>query len=133
MGLGIFRPHAPQFAPQEYFDKYPLDSIQLPPTIANDLEDVPVIAQSNFSTPFTKRLLQDTMEWKRAVQGYLGASNFADDCVGDILAAFNQSAYKDNTVLSVYLEQARVDNLKALVISRSAPPNIHLPDNSREP
>ena len=36
---GMNRPHVPRYAPGEFFDLFPLDSIQLPPYLENDLDD----------------------------------------------------------------------------------------------
>ena len=30
LSVGIYRPHVPWYVPQKYFDRFPLDSIQLP-------------------------------------------------------------------------------------------------------
>lgn len=98
LACGIFRPHSPQLAPAEYFDRYPLDSIVLPEVPSNDMEDIPDIAQENFSTPFVK-LVREKKQWKKAIQGYLACMSYADDCVGHVMEALNKSAYKDNTVI----------------------------------
>ncbi|MDZ7723278.1 MAG: sulfatase-like hydrolase/transferase [candidate division KSB1 bacterium] len=37
--VGMNRPHSCWHAPQKYFDMHPLESIQLPPFLENDLED----------------------------------------------------------------------------------------------
>ena len=34
-----YNPHTPFIAPQEYFDKYPIETLQLTPRIADDVED----------------------------------------------------------------------------------------------
>ena len=42
LGAGIFQPHLPNYALQEYFDRFPLDEIELPEGyLEEDLEDVP--------------------------------------------------------------------------------------------
>ena len=46
LGVGFSRPHIPLTAPQEFFDLYPLDQIQLPNVDAtDDLDDVPHIGR----------------------------------------------------------------------------------------
>lgn len=37
--------------------------------------------------------------WKEAVQGYLAAGAFCDAMVGRLMAAFDKSAYRDNTII----------------------------------
>ena len=40
MGFGLYRPHIPLYAPQKYFDLYPLKKLQMPPNKADDLDDL---------------------------------------------------------------------------------------------
>jgi arylsulfatase A-like enzyme len=40
LALGISKPHLPWYVPQEYFDRHPLESIQLPEVRLNDLDDI---------------------------------------------------------------------------------------------
>jgi arylsulfatase A-like enzyme len=42
---GIILPHIPWYAPQRFFDLYPLESVQLPIAPADDLDDVPAVAR----------------------------------------------------------------------------------------
>ncbi|MCY3987864.1 MAG: sulfatase-like hydrolase/transferase, partial [Gammaproteobacteria bacterium] len=44
VAAGIYRPHLPWYTPSEYFDAHPLETIELPDTLAGDLDDVPEIA-----------------------------------------------------------------------------------------
>lgn len=98
LACGIFRPHSPQLAPQEYFDRFPLDEIELPEVPVDDMDDIPALAQSNLSTPFVK-LMREKGQWKKAVQGYLACMAYADDCVGVVMDALTQSKYADNTIV----------------------------------
>ena len=45
LSVGIYRPHVPWYAPQKYFDRFPLDEIQLPKHLKGDLGDVPAAGQ----------------------------------------------------------------------------------------
>ncbi|MBK8042405.1 MAG: sulfatase-like hydrolase/transferase [Haliscomenobacter sp.] len=98
LAIGISRPHSPQLAPQEYFDRYPLDQIWVPEFPANDMDDIPPFAQSNFSSPFVRKVLEKD-QLPKAVQGYLASMSFADDCVGRVLDALDNSPYKNNTIV----------------------------------
>ncbi|WAJ71738.1 sulfatase [Catenovulum adriaticum] len=102
LACGIFRPHSPQLAPQKYFDMYPLESIKLPAVPAEDMQDIPAIAQNNWSSGFAKLVMDRPDEWKRAVQGYLASTSFADAMIGHILQAWDNSEYADNTILVLW-------------------------------
>jgi arylsulfatase A-like enzyme len=41
LATGFVKPHRPLYAPRKYFDMFPLNTIQLPPYLENDLVDVP--------------------------------------------------------------------------------------------
>ncbi|WP_048691056.1 sulfatase [Catenovulum maritimum] len=98
LGCGIFRPHSPQ----KYFDMYPIESIELPESPADDMQDIPKRQRNNWSTSFARKVISDKAEWKRAVQAYLASTTFADDCIGRILEGLEQSKYKDNTVVVLW-------------------------------
>jgi len=40
LATGFYTPHVPQFAPQKWFDMYPLETLQLPKVTKNDLKDI---------------------------------------------------------------------------------------------
>jgi len=37
--VGFAKPHTPLYVPQEHFDRFPIDSVALPPYLENDLDD----------------------------------------------------------------------------------------------
>ena len=41
LAAGIYRPHLPWYVPREYFEMFPLDSVELPRLLDTDLDDVP--------------------------------------------------------------------------------------------
>ena len=41
LACGLHKPHMPWNVPQKYYDMFPLDTIELPPVLENDLDDVP--------------------------------------------------------------------------------------------
>jgi len=103
MTVGIFRPHTPLTVPKAYFDKFPLESIQLPklPDF-DDMEDLPEYAKGvarymNFEIPFDPRSIHEEIlhrggdEWKYMVQSYLACINYADTQVGYLLEALKKN------------------------------------------
>ncbi len=104
LALGISKPHLPWYVPQEYFDRFPLESIKLPEFHLDDLGDI-VDAKGNVKfkpTDDFNWVIQDPNLYKRAVQAYLAASSHADDCVGLVLDALRKSKYADNTIVVIW-------------------------------
>ncbi len=102
LALGIFRPHSPQLAPQKFFDMYPLDKIELPNCPEDDMNDIPKIAQTNWSTPMIELLKSKPEEYKKAIQAYLACITYADACIGHILDGLAKSKYADNTIVIMW-------------------------------
>ena len=105
LATGFYRPHVPQFAPQKWFDLYPLESLQLPKYLDNDLSDV-----SQYAVNLTRlKHIAPTQEWvikhnelKPLVQSYLACVSFADHQVGRVLDALDASPMADNTIVVLY-------------------------------
>jgi arylsulfatase A-like enzyme len=105
--VGFMRPHTPWVAPEEFFDMHPLDSIQLPPYLSDDLEDCGPLHPFNFyDQPGTRNRFRRLIAaypgnegWTKAVQGYLACVSFVDHQVGKVLDALEASKYADNTII----------------------------------
>ena len=102
IACGIFRPHLSWFAPQKYFDMYPLDTIKLPNVNDNDLDDVPPIAQKWAKPNGDHRKITSNNLWHRAVQAYQACISFADVCVGRLVDALDKSPYAKNTIIVLW-------------------------------
>ena len=85
MVCGVHRPHTPWDVPKKYFDMHPLDSIQLPPVLTNDLADVPPAGQAMARTgPVYQNIIKLGL-WKDRVRAYLAAISYADAQLGRLL------------------------------------------------
>ncbi|MBP7142315.1 MAG: sulfatase [Opitutaceae bacterium] len=106
MVVGIKKPHLPWYVPQEYFDRFPLESIKIPDYRLDDLDDILTPSGEKKFTPsadfrwVTQRDRTDLFQ--RAVQAYLASAAYADDCVGVVLDALAKSTYKDNTIVMIF-------------------------------
>lgn len=98
LACGIYRPHLPWYAPQEYFDMYPLDKITMPTIKEDDLDDVPPIGKRMSGGRDHANVLKYN-QWRKAVQGYLASISFTDECIGRVLDALDKSDYADNTII----------------------------------
>ena len=105
LAVGFYRPHVPQYAPQKWFDLYPLESLQLPEVMQNDLDDVSdyginLTRLHHVAPPHDWVVKND--EWKPLVQSYLACVSFVDHQVGKVLDALDNSPAKDNTLIILY-------------------------------
>jgi arylsulfatase A-like enzyme len=111
MTVGFYRPHRPFNAPKAYFEKFPLDSIQLPEVREDDLDDLPpygkALARSNAHKDlFKPRTVHEQIlhlggekEWKYMVQSYLACINYVDVQIGRFLDALKENPRKRETVI----------------------------------
>lgn len=99
LACGFFRPHLPWYAPQEYFDRFPPETTELPKVLPGDLDDVP---------PSAIRQLRDhdnvtsTNQWNKAVASYLACINYTDANIGRVLDALEKSEYAGNTIIVLW-------------------------------
>jgi len=103
MAVGFTRPHLPWYIPQEFFDKYSLDTIKIPEYKMDDLNDIltPSGEKKFKPTDDFLWLQQDEDLFKKAVRAYLASITYVDECMGIILDALKNSKYKDNTIVII--------------------------------
>ena len=101
LAVGLTKPHMPWAVPQRYFDRFPLASIELPPHLDGDLDDVPAVARPPRAARDHERILRSG-RWKEAVQAYLAATAFADEQVGRLLDALEASPHHDDTIVVLW-------------------------------
>ena len=100
LSVGIYRPHVPWIVPQEYFDIYPLETLQLPAQRADDLDDLPerfkLLAgfEAKFGKGYHDMLVEKGYD-RQFVRAYLASVTFADEQVGRILDAWYASPYAE--------------------------------------
>jgi arylsulfatase A-like enzyme len=101
LSLGIYRPHVPWVVPQNYFDRYPLEAIQLPESQPNDLDDLPQRFQrlahleAKFGPGYHEELVKHGYD-RQFVRAYLACVTFADEQIGRLLDAWDASPHSKN-------------------------------------
>lgn len=106
IALGLYSPHFPNYAPQEFFDMYDRDQIIVPDLKEDDLDDLPEYIRKKMTNRLKiQQTLEDLDAVKDAVMGYLAAVSFADAMLGRVLDALEASAYKDNTLIIFWSDQ----------------------------
>lgn len=103
LACGIFRPHLPWYVPQKFFDLYPLQDVQLPPTKTDDLDDIPKGGQ-RFAAARRSDLktIEGSGKARHAVQAYLASISFADSLIGRVLDALDQGPHANNTIVVLW-------------------------------
>ncbi|HVV01154.1 MAG TPA: sulfatase [Verrucomicrobiae bacterium] len=99
LACGLHRPHTPWDVPKKYFDMHPLDSIQLPAVLTNDLDDVPAAGQALAHRNVAHAEIVRLGLWKDRVRAYLAAISYADAQIGRLLDALNASPFRENTII----------------------------------
>jgi arylsulfatase A-like enzyme len=103
VAAGIYRPHLPWYVPQSWFDRFPLDEIQLPPYLEGDLEDVPEIAKrSTFDATSIHEWVIEQNLWRDGVRAYLASVAYADAMIGRLLDALDASGRADRTIIVLW-------------------------------
>ncbi|MEO0445604.1 MAG: sulfatase [Verrucomicrobiota bacterium] len=102
---GFSRTHTPLYAPQKYFDMFPLDEIEVPSAyLEGDLKDcAPSLANTSLYAFRRYQMLfkhEDRPSlFKKWLQAYMACVAFIDDQVGSVLDALESSPHADNTIV----------------------------------
>ncbi len=108
IAAGIYRPHLPWYAPERFFDMYPVEEIALPPWRVDDLDDVPEAAPYGFEAGMgadaMNWVLEDnrTLRWRQALQGYMASASYADYVVGELIASLERSGRASDTIIVLW-------------------------------
>ncbi len=99
LACGLHKPHMAWNVPRKYYDQFPLASIELPKVLEADLDDLPPGGLRMARPDGDHAEMLKSGRWKEAVQGYLAAGAFCDAMVGRLMKGFDESAYKNNTIV----------------------------------
>ena len=100
--IGLHKPHMPWNVPLKYYDLFPLEEIELPPTKEDDLADLPPSGIGMARPQGDHKRMLESGRWKEAVQAYLAAIAYADAMVGRLIDALDASEYRDNTIIVLW-------------------------------
>lgn len=102
LAVGLVKPHMPWSVPKKWYDQFPLESIELPPHRADDLDDVPSAGVKMAGPQGDHAKMVASGRWKEAVQAYLATIAFCDAQVGRLLDALEKSPHRDNTIVCLW-------------------------------
>ncbi|MCF7847786.1 MAG: sulfatase [Kiritimatiellales bacterium] len=100
LGVGFNLPHQPLYAPRRFHDLYPTNSVILPPSRADDLDDLSEVGRDYALIPTTSGTHASVVkygQWKNAVSSYLATASFVDHLIGQLIQTLEASSYADNT------------------------------------
>ncbi|MFK7849427.1 MAG: sulfatase [Akkermansiaceae bacterium] len=104
LGVGIYAPHFPNFAPQKYFDLYEESELNMPEYKEGDLEDLAKMVRQRMIN--RKKLHHDRLEkWgllKESLHAYLACVSYGDAMLGRVLDTLEASDYRENTAIVVW-------------------------------
>lgn len=103
LAVGFVKPHLPFYAPKKYFDRFPLESLQLPKVKGDDLDDLPP-AGLKMARPDGDhaKVTSKELEWKLAVQAYLATIAFVDHEVGRLIEGLDKSPNGKETIVVLW-------------------------------
>ncbi|MGE3796871.1 MAG: sulfatase-like hydrolase/transferase [Thermomicrobiales bacterium] len=90
-------PHFPFIVPQEYWDMYPVDDIDLPRYVPGSVDDQHPVYQRMRRMFGLIDFPEDTV--RRARAGYYALITWFDDKVGRLLAALDETGQRENTIV----------------------------------
>lgn len=113
LGVGFHFPHLPWYLPPRWLARTPIETVQLPATAEDDLDDVPEQARKLAWSAPRQRNVYDYVRsdhhrvlssegWRGAVQAYGAANAFIDSMLGRVLDALRYSPHYDNTIVVVF-------------------------------
>lgn len=104
LAVGFRLPHVPCFASQKWFDKFPLEELELPLVNTDDRDDIPPFAWNLHWKLPEPRLswLKRSNQWKPLVRAYLASTLFMDSQVGRVLDELETAGLRDNTVVVLW-------------------------------
>jgi arylsulfatase A-like enzyme len=101
LGCGLSKPHLAWCVPQEFFDKFPEETVTLPNSDPNDLDDVPPVGVKMAENNVHPAVMAID-GWADGVAAYLATTNFVDKQVGRVLDALDASGHADDTIIILW-------------------------------
>lgn len=108
LAVGIFRPHMPFFAPASAFEDYPSDRVIMPPRNPADMKDIPAgWSQVTDNKQWLwegmlESMQQDPLHYVDAVRAYQASSTFADQQIGHLIDALDETGEASNTIIVLW-------------------------------
>ncbi len=100
LAVGLIKPHLPFYAPERFFDLYPVE-VKPPRINPDDHDDIPPVGNIWAKKDKDKYFTQAN-KWNDIRRAYLACISWTDYNVGRLLDALAASPYADNTVVVLW-------------------------------
>lgn len=97
LACGFYRPHCPYVAPKKYFERYPLNKVQLPQEPLEHRQAILAPARASV-TPYPQFGVTDAQA-REALQAYHATISFVDAQVGRVVDALERLNLADRTII----------------------------------
>ncbi|WP_162027259.1 MULTISPECIES: sulfatase [unclassified Lentimonas] len=97
LAAGLMRPHDPFFAPKEFFDMYPLESIRLPENATRD--GLPEAAFGSFDDWMVEIDGIDEQGRKELLRAWYACISYVDSLVGEMVAELKVANLYEDTII----------------------------------
>jgi len=94
LALGLVRPHVPFIAPENCFEPYPEDQVELPAVKVGKNVPPPALRRQNMNI-----WLMDEQQKKQTISAYMASVRFMDQQVGRVLDALDRLQLRDETIV----------------------------------
>lgn len=100
LACGFWRPHVRWTVPQRYYDKFPLEKIELPKGYKpDDLEDLPKPGRWIATHRREHSDVVYSGMWKKSIQSYYASMTYIDEQIGRVLDGLEESPDRENTIV----------------------------------
>jgi arylsulfatase A-like enzyme len=106
LACGIYKPHSPFYAPEHYQSSS--STLTMPPLKEDDLRDLPSGARELlkptrwFWKGMTKLEKRQPGSYRNFIQSYAACARFADEQIGRVMDALDQSPRRNNTLVVLW-------------------------------
>lgn len=97
LALNFFGPHLPYVIPDQYYDLYPVEEVELPASVAETFENKPAV-QRNYSAHWAFDTMSSEVS-RKLIAVYWGYVTMIDEQIGRVLAALERLTLIDETAV----------------------------------
>lgn len=98
IAAGLVRPHYPNVAPEQYFEPYRWQDMELPEQVSNDIDDIPRAGRPGIMNS-NNRIGKYPDNQKRMWAAYYATVTFMDEQVGRIINELERLGLRDTTAI----------------------------------